>query len=58
MMFGRLLWRLVRGNRGRLAVALLAMASGGDVLPPAARTSSAAVSAGQREQLRALGYLP
>jgi putative ABC transport system permease protein len=31
-MFGRLLWRLVRGNRGRLAVALLAMASGAAVI--------------------------
>lgn len=31
-MFGRLLWRLIRGNRGRLAVALLAMASGAAVI--------------------------
>jgi hypothetical protein len=31
-MFGRLLWRLLRGNRGRLAVALVAMASGAAVI--------------------------
>lgn len=31
-MFGRLLWRLLNGNRGRLAVALVAMASGGAVI--------------------------
>jgi putative ABC transport system permease protein len=31
-MFGRLLWKLLRGNRGRLAVALVAMASGAAVI--------------------------
>jgi putative ABC transport system permease protein len=31
-MFGRLLWRLLRGNRGRLAVALVAMSSGAAVI--------------------------
>lgn len=31
-MFGRLLWRLLRGNRGRLAVALIAVISGGTVI--------------------------
>lgn len=31
-MFWRLLWRLLRGNRGRLAVALVAMASGAAVI--------------------------
>jgi putative ABC transport system permease protein len=32
MMFGRLLWRLLRGNRGRLAVALISVISGGTVI--------------------------
>lgn len=32
MMFGRLLWRLLRGNRGRLAVALIAVISGATVI--------------------------
>jgi putative ABC transport system permease protein len=32
MMFGRLLWRLLRGNRGRLAVALVAVISGAAVI--------------------------
>jgi putative ABC transport system permease protein len=32
MMFGRLLWRLLRGNRGRLAVALIAVISGATVV--------------------------
>jgi putative ABC transport system permease protein len=31
-MFGRVLWQLVRGNRGRLAVALVAVASGAAVI--------------------------
>lgn len=31
-MFGRLLWRLLRGNRGRLAVALIAVISGATVV--------------------------
>lgn len=31
-MFGRLLWRLLRGNRGRLAVALVSVASGAAVI--------------------------
>lgn len=31
-MFGRLLWRLLRGNRGRLAVALVAVISGAAVI--------------------------
>ncbi|MFZ0735717.1 MAG: FtsX-like permease family protein [Candidatus Acidiferrales bacterium] len=31
-MFGRLLWQLLRGNRGRLAVALVAIASGAAVI--------------------------
>jgi putative ABC transport system permease protein len=31
-MFGRLLWQLLRGNRGRLAVALVAIVSGGAVI--------------------------
>ena len=31
-MFGRVLWQLVRGNRGRLAVALIAVASGAAVI--------------------------
>ena len=32
MMFGRILWKLLRGNRGRLAVALVAVASGATVI--------------------------
>jgi putative ABC transport system permease protein len=32
MMFGRLLWSLLRGNRGRLAVALIAVISGAAVI--------------------------
>jgi putative ABC transport system permease protein len=32
MMFGRLLWRLLRGNRGRLTVALVAVISGAAVI--------------------------
>jgi putative ABC transport system permease protein len=32
MMFGRLLWSLLRGNRGRLAVALVAVISGAAVI--------------------------
>ena len=31
-MFGRLLWKMLRGNRGRLAVALIAIASGAAVI--------------------------
>jgi putative ABC transport system permease protein len=31
-MFGRLLWQLLRGNRGRLAVALVAIVGGGAVI--------------------------
>ena len=31
-MFGRLLWQMLRGNRGRLAVALVAVASGAAVI--------------------------
>ncbi|MGD1211095.1 MAG: ABC transporter permease [Candidatus Acidiferrales bacterium] len=31
-MFGRLLWKMLRGNRGRLAVALLSIASGAAVI--------------------------
>src|ERR1700733_12806202 len=31
-MFGRLLWKLLRGNRGRLTVALVALASGAAVI--------------------------
>jgi putative ABC transport system permease protein len=31
-MFGRLLWKMLRGNRGRLAVALIAVASGAAVI--------------------------
>ncbi|MFZ0036262.1 MAG: ABC transporter permease [Candidatus Acidiferrales bacterium] len=31
-MFGRLLWQLLRGNRGRLAIALVAIAGGGAVI--------------------------
>ncbi|MGC1687636.1 MAG: hypothetical protein WA734_18560, partial [Candidatus Acidiferrales bacterium] len=31
-MFGRLLWQLIRGNRGRLAVALVAIVGGGAVI--------------------------
>lgn len=31
-MFGRLLWRMLRGSRGRLAVALIAVISGGTVI--------------------------
>src|SRR5579875_2143335 len=32
MMFGRLLWSLLRGNRGRLTVALVAVISGATVI--------------------------
>src|SRR5574337_392495 len=32
MMFGRLLWSLLRGNRGRLAIALVAVISGATVI--------------------------
>ncbi len=32
MMFGRVLWKLLRGNRGRLAVALVAVTSGATVI--------------------------
>src|SRR5208282_238105 len=32
MMFGRLLWKMLRGNRGRLTVALLSIASGAAVI--------------------------
>jgi putative ABC transport system permease protein len=32
MMFGRLLWKLLRGSRGRLAVAFIAIASGAAVI--------------------------
>jgi putative ABC transport system permease protein len=32
MMFGRILWKLLRGNRGRLAVALIAVTSGATVI--------------------------
>ena len=32
MMFGRILWKLLRGNRGRLAVALVAVTSGATVI--------------------------
>jgi putative ABC transport system permease protein len=32
MMFGRLLWKLLRGSRGRLAVALVALVSGAAVI--------------------------
>ncbi|MFZ3199685.1 MAG: ABC transporter permease [Candidatus Acidiferrales bacterium] len=32
MMFGRLLWQMLRGNRGRLAVALVAVVSGAAVI--------------------------
>ena len=31
-MFGRVLWKLLRGNRGRLAVALVAVTSGATVI--------------------------
>ncbi len=31
-MFGRLLWQLLRGSRGRLAVALIAVVSGAAVI--------------------------
>ena len=32
MMFGRLLWKMLRRNRGRLTVALLSIASGAAVI--------------------------
>ena len=54
MMFGRLLWKLLRSNRGRLAVALVAVVSGAGVVS-ALLTVELDISRKLTQEFRALG---